>query len=60
MDDQLRPTQPHAHEIDLLTEVADIVRQAKAEYAANCPIAARLEVVKGSRLLDRVLHGEAV
>lgn len=60
MDEQLRPTQgPHAHEIDLLTEVADIVRQAIAEYRADCTIAGRLEVAKASRLLDRTFHGEA-
>ena len=61
MDEQLRPTQgPNAHEIALLTQVADIVRQAIAEYRADCTIAGRLETVKGIRVLDRVLNGEAV
>lgn len=58
MDDELRPAQPYALEQDLLAEVADIVRQAKAEYAANCPIAGRFEIVKGMRLLNAALHGE--
>lgn len=60
MDEQLRPTQPHANEIDLLAQVADIVRQAKTEYAADCPIAGRLEITKAQRLLDHAFHGEAV
>ena len=60
MDEQLRPTQgPNAHEIDLLTEVADIVRQAIAEYRADCTIAGRQEVRAAIRKLDLVQHGEA-
>lgn len=50
----------HAHELTLLQEVADIVRQARAEFAANCPIAGRLEVRAAIRKLDLVQHGEMV
>lgn len=53
-------TAPHKLELDLLTEVAEIVRQAKAEYLVDCPTAARLEIVHAQRLLDRAFHGEAV
>jgi hypothetical protein len=52
--------QPHAHEIDLLTEVAEIVRQAKAEFEANNTIAARYETLRGINRLQCVLSGDAV
>lgn len=60
MDDELRPAQPHAHEIDLLTEVAEIVRQAIVEYQANNTIAARHETLRGINRLQCVLSGDAV
>jgi len=53
-------TAPHQQEIDLLNQVAEIVRQAKAEYEADCPTAARLEILQAQRLLDRAYSGEAV
>ncbi len=61
MDDQTRPVDGrHTPEIDLLTEVADIVRRAISEYRADCPVAGRLEVSRAARKLDRVFHGEVV
>lgn len=62
MNEQLRPVdgRQHQSEIALLTQVAEIVRQAVAEYQADCPTAARLEIVHALRLLDRAFHGEAV
>lgn len=60
MDDQLRPAQPHAHEISLLAEVADIVRQAEAEFTANCPIAGRHETLRALNRLNAVLSGDAI
>ena len=61
MNEQLRPVDGrHGHELDLLTQVAEIVRQARQEFAANCPTAARLEILQAQRLLDRAYSGEAV
>lgn len=61
MDEQLRPTQgPNSHELALLQEVSDIVRQAIAEYRADCTIAGRIEVRAAIRKLDLVQHGEMV
>jgi hypothetical protein len=52
--------QPHAHEIDLLTEVAEIVRQAIVEYQTNNTVAARYETLRGINRLQCVLSGDAV
>jgi hypothetical protein len=60
MDEQLRPAQPHAHEIDLLNEVAAIVRQAIVEYNFNATIAARHEVLRGINRLQCILSGDAL
>jgi hypothetical protein len=60
MDEQLRPTQPHAHEIDLLTEVAEIVRQAIVEYQGGHTIAARHQTLKGMNTLRAVFDGDAL
>lgn len=60
MDEQLRPTQPHAHEIDLLHQVEEIIRSAIAEYRTGHPIAARLEITHAQQKLDRAFHGEVV
>jgi len=58
--DGRRGTAPHAGEVDLLKQVADIVRQAEREYQGGHPIAGRLEIVQAKRVLDRAFHGEAV
>jgi hypothetical protein len=50
----------HQPEIDLLTQVAECVREALAEYRADCAVAGRLEITKAQRLLDRAFHGERV
>lgn len=69
MDDQLRPVEigvgapplhPFQHEREALCEVSKIITQAKAEYHANCPIAARLEIYKAISALHAVMRGEAV
>lgn len=51
---------PHQHEIDLLTQVGEIVRQAQTEFRHGHATSARLEIIQAQRLLDRAFHGEAV
>lgn len=60
MTEQLRPVdgRQNAGEIDLLTEVAGIIRQAQVEFEGGFNTAARLEIVQAQRLLDRCFHGE--
>jgi hypothetical protein len=60
MDDEPRPAQPNAHEIDLLTEVAEIVRQAIVEYQGGHTIAARHQTLKEMNTLRAVFDGDAV
>ena len=72
MTEQLRPVdtdyaadlaariKPHQMQVDLLTQVADITRQAQTEFAGGFNVAARLEITQAQRLLDRAFHGEAV
>jgi hypothetical protein len=52
--------QPYQPQIDLLTQVADTVRQAAVEFQGGYAVAARLEITQAQRLLDRAFHGEAV
>jgi len=47
-------------EIDLLTQVAAIIRQAQVEFRGGFNVAGRLEIIHAQRLLDRAFHGEAV
>lgn len=49
-----------APEIDLLTQVSEIVRQAKIEFEGGFHTAGRLEITHAQQLLDRAFHGEAV
>ena len=60
MTEQLRPVdgRQNAGEIDLLTEVAGIIRKAQTEYLGDFKTAARLEISAAQRLLDRVFRGE--
>lgn len=51
---------PHQAQIDLLTQVADIIRQARTEFQGGYAVAGRLEITQAQRLLDRAFHGEAV
>ena len=51
---------PHQMQIDLLTQVAEIVRQARVEFQGGYAVAGRLEITQAQRLLDRAFHGEAV
>ncbi len=51
---------PHQMQIDLLTQVAEIVRQARVEFQGGYGVAGRLEITHAQRLLDRAFHGEAV
>ncbi|WP_292229383.1 hypothetical protein [Brevundimonas sp.] len=69
MDDQLRPVEagvgalpphPYQHEHDVLCEVSEVVSQAMVEFSAGHHIAARLEVVKATRMLSALVRGEAV
>lgn len=45
-------------EVDLLKQVADIVRQAQVEFQGGHAIAGRLEITAAQRLLDRAYRGE--
>lgn len=69
MDDQLRPVEigvgapplhPYQHERETLCEAAKAVTQAKAEFYAGCPIAARLEIMKAISLLSAAMRGEGI
>ncbi len=61
MNEQLRSVDGRqASEVDLLTQVAEIVRQAKTEFEGGFNVAGRLEIIHAQRLLDRVYHGEVV
>ena len=53
-------TQPPTPEVALLTQVAEIVRQAKIEFEGGFKTAGRLEISHAQRLLDRAFHGEVV
>lgn len=55
MSDELTPDAPP--EVDLLTQVAAIVRQAKIEFEGGFNTAGRLEVLHAQRLLDRAYRG---
>jgi hypothetical protein len=59
MNEQLRPVDGRqASEVDLLTQVAEIVRQAKTEFEGGFKTAGRLEISAAQRLLDRAYRGE--
>lgn len=60
MNEQLRPVDGRQDEVALLTQVAEIIRQAKVEFEGGFNVAGRLEIVHAQRLLDRAFHGEAV
>jgi hypothetical protein len=60
MTEQLRPVDGRQDEVALLTQVAEIVRQAKIEFEGGFMTAGRLEISHAQRLLDRAFHGEAV
>lgn len=60
MTEQLRPVDGRQDEVALLTQVAEIVRQARVEFEGGYVTAGRLEIVHAQRLLDRAFHGEAV
>jgi hypothetical protein len=58
MTEQLRPVDGRQDEVDLLTQVAEIVRQAKTEFEGGFKTAGRLEISAAQRLLDRAFRGE--
>jgi hypothetical protein len=57
MTEQLRPVDGRQDEVDLLTQVAEIVRQAKTEFEGGFVTAGRLEISAAQRLLDRAFRG---
>lgn len=57
MTEQLRPVDGR-QETDLLTQVSDIIRQAKIEFEGGFMTAGRLEIAHAQRLLDRAYRGE--
>lgn len=58
MTEQPRPVDGRQAEVDLLTQVADIVRQARTEFEGGFAVAGRLEIIHAQRLLDRAFHGD--
>lgn len=58
MTEQLRPVDGRQDEVALLTQVAEIVRQAQVEFQGGFATAGRLEISAAQRLLDRAYRGE--